>query len=221
MQFTIPAFLFSTALPIKQLSSEKTTCGQYTHYEKVFSAWTEPAPPPSSASLRPPPLLPPPIAFYHHIWKDSEARFSVKWSWYRRTHAILPHSTFGQKWVKDAILYGFTRPQTGFFRFPIADSNLEIFDENEKFQMPVAALYGNKKKIRCQLPHLQFPVAALPYEKLVNSLLPHMQTHPLFTFLIVSLDSDNQIQQNFGTMYRNGRQIVSIIDIFSILHRTL
>ena len=78
-----------------------------------------------------------------------------------------------------------------------------------------------KKKFRCQLPHLQLPVAALPYEKLVNSLLPHVQTHPLFTFLIVSLNSDNQIQQNFGTMYRNGRQIVSIIDIFYILHRTL
>ena len=103
-------------------------------------------------------------------------------------------------------------PQTGFFRFPIADSNLEIFEENEKFQMRVAALYGNKKKFRCQLPHLQLPVAALPYEKLVNSLLPHMQTHPLFTFLIVSTDSDHQNQQNFGTMYRNGRQIVSIID---------
>ena len=43
-------------------------------------------------------------------------------------------------------------PQTGFFRFPIADCNLEIFDENEKFQMPVAALYGNKKN--------QMPVAA-------------------------------------------------------------
>ena len=53
MQFTIPAYLFSTALPIKQFNSEKTTCGQYTHYENIFSTWTEAVPPPSSASLRP------------------------------------------------------------------------------------------------------------------------------------------------------------------------
>ena len=34
---------------------------------------------------------------------------------------------------------------TGFFRFQITDSNLEIFDKNENFQTPVAALDRNTK----------------------------------------------------------------------------
>ena len=153
MQFTIPAYLFSTALPIKQFNSEKQLVGN-THTTK-----TESAPPLSSAFLRPRPLLPPPIAFYHNIWKDFYARFSVKWSWYRRTRAILPHSTFGQKWVKDAILYGFTRPTNWLFQ--ISDSRLQSRDIRRKRKISDASCRTLWKKksdascrtCNCQLPH--------------------------------------------------------------------
>ena len=110
-------------------------------------------------------------------------------------------------------------PPTGFFRFQITDSNLEIFDKNENSQTPVAALERNTKSkwlFLCRtcsfsVPHL--------IEKWANSHLPHTQAHSLFTFLIVSHYADNQIQPNFDAMYRNVRRIVSIIDIFSTMHR--
>ena len=76
-------------------------------------------------------------------------------------------------------------PPTGFFRFQIADSNLETFDKNENFQTPVAALDRDTKSkwfflcCTCSFsePHL--------IEKWVNSHLSHTQAHSLFTFLIV------------------------------------
>ena len=105
-------------------------------------------------------------------------------------------------------------PPTGFFRFQITDSNLEIFDKNENFQTPVAVLDRNTKSkwfFLCRtcsfsVPHL--------IEKWINSHLPHTS---LFTFSIVSHYADNQTQPNFDEMYRNVRQIVSIIDVFSAL----
>ena len=110
-------------------------------------------------------------------------------------------------------------PPTGFFRFQITDSNLEIFDKNENFQTPVAALDRNTKSkwfFLCRtcsfsVPHL--------IEKWVNSHLPYTQAHFLFTFLIVSHYADNQTQPIFYELYRNVRQIVSTIDIFSTTYR--
>ena len=109
-------------------------------------------------------------------------------------------------------------PPTGFFSFQLTDSNLEIFDKNENFQTPVAALDRNtngKWFFLCRtcsfsVPHL--------IEKWVNSHLPHTQAYSLFTFLIVSHYADNQIQPNFDEMYRKVRQTVSIIDIYCTMY---
>ena len=105
----------------------------------------------------------------------------------------------------------------GFFRFQIADFNLEFFDKNENFQTPVAALDRNTiSKCSSLCRSCSFSVPHL-IEKWVNSHLSHTQTYSLFTFLIVSHYADNQTQPNVDAMYRNVRRIVSIIDIFSTM----
>ena len=139
MQFTIPAYLFSTALLVKQFNSTKTF---FLH------------------GLNQPPPPPPSLASSTHRFLTITFEKIFKRGFQLNGHDIVaPVLSFRIRLlVKNELKTPFCTashaPQTGFFRYPIADSNLKIFDENEKFQMPVAALYKNKKKIRCQLPHL-------------------------------------------------------------------
>ena len=154
MQFTIPGYLFSTALPIKQFNSEKNNLWAIHTLRKHFfyMDWTSPFP-----LLRLPPTPLP--CFLHPSLSTITFEKIFKRGFQLNGHDIVAPvlSCRIRLLVKNELKTPFCTashaPQTGFFRFPIADSNLEIFDENEKFQMPVAALHGNKNKI-------QMPVAA-------------------------------------------------------------